>query len=95
MERVAQMGRRSARARRSGYRGRSQPHPWPGTASLLSLFFSIMLLARTSKKEGDGHEYSRTEGYFEEMGQLIQEDGALDPHHIAALMASYDTEVVS
>ena len=34
-------------------------------------------------------------GYFEEMGQLIQEDGALAPHHIAALMASYDTEVVS
>jgi mannose-6-phosphate isomerase-like protein (cupin superfamily) len=34
-------------------------------------------------------------GYFEEMSQLIQAGGALDPYQIAALMASYDTEVVS
>jgi len=33
--------------------------------------------------------------YFEEMSQLIQENGALDPHQFAALMARYDTEVVS
>jgi mannose-6-phosphate isomerase-like protein (cupin superfamily) len=33
--------------------------------------------------------------YFEEMSQLIQADGVLDPHQIAALMARYDTEVVA
>ena len=34
-------------------------------------------------------------GYFEAMSKLIQAEGALDPHQIAALMVSYDTEVVS
>jgi mannose-6-phosphate isomerase-like protein (cupin superfamily) len=34
-------------------------------------------------------------GYFEAMSKLIQAEGALDPHQMAALMASYDTEVVS
>jgi mannose-6-phosphate isomerase-like protein (cupin superfamily) len=34
-------------------------------------------------------------GYFEEMSKLIQTDGALDPHQFTALMAHYDTEVVS
>ena len=34
-------------------------------------------------------------GYFEAMSKLIQADGAPDPHQFAALMASYDTEVVS
>lgn len=34
-------------------------------------------------------------GYFEAMSQLMQARGTLDPHQIADLMASYDTEVVS
>lgn len=34
-------------------------------------------------------------GYFEEMSQLIQAEGALDPQKFAALMARYDTEVAS
>ena len=34
-------------------------------------------------------------GYFEAMSKLIQAEGALDPHQVATLMASYDTEVGS
>jgi quercetin dioxygenase-like cupin family protein len=34
-------------------------------------------------------------GYFEELSRLIQADGALDPQHVAELMARYNTEVVS
>ena len=34
-------------------------------------------------------------GYFEEMSKLFQAGGAPDPRHLAALMASYDTEVIS
>jgi quercetin dioxygenase-like cupin family protein len=34
-------------------------------------------------------------GYFEELSQLIQADAALNPQQFAALMARYDTEIVS
>ena len=34
-------------------------------------------------------------GYFEEVSQLIQANGALGPQQFAELMARYDTEVVS
>jgi mannose-6-phosphate isomerase-like protein (cupin superfamily) len=34
-------------------------------------------------------------GYFEELSKLIEEGVALDPQQFAALMAHYDTEVVS
>ena len=34
-------------------------------------------------------------GYFEELSKLMQTDGALDAQQFAALMARYDTEVVS
>ena len=34
-------------------------------------------------------------GYFEELSKRIQADAALGPQHFAALMARYDTEVVS
>lgn len=34
-------------------------------------------------------------GYFEEMSQLIQAGGEFDPRQFAALMARYDTEVIS
>ncbi len=34
-------------------------------------------------------------GYFEELSELLQADGAINPQHLAALMAHYDTEVVS
>ena len=34
-------------------------------------------------------------GYFEALSELLQADRDLNPQHLAALMAHYDTEVVS
>jgi mannose-6-phosphate isomerase-like protein (cupin superfamily) len=34
-------------------------------------------------------------GYFEAMSELLQTEGALNEQQMAALMASYDTEVIS